>query len=195
MSEDDEWTPRQAQSLRGVWDDLRGDDATRCMAPDGRGGWCGRKLAEHTVGQRRRCVARVSRAAREAFMSGVRYYRVDEEAEEADGLRDVAKTVGIRFTSAEEPFLVAVDGDEVVGGVAVAQYDADDEWVFSVVVLPGYQGGGVGAELIRRTVAAARGEDVGRLVGDVVNDRLRPHLRRLGFRDVPGGRRVELVLP
>lgn len=191
MSEEDEWTPRQAQTLRGVWDDLRGDDATRCMSPDGRGGWCGRKLAEHTVGQRRRCVARVSEAAREAFMSGVRYYRIDGDEEETD-LYDVAKTVGIRFTRAEEPFLVAVDGDEVVGGVAVAQYA--DEWVFSVVVLPGYQGGGVGAELIRRTVAAARGEDVGRLVGDVVNDRLRPHLRKLGFRDVPGGRRVELVL-
>lgn len=125
----------------------------------------------------------------------VGYWRIGEDDDEAAALLDVAKVCGIRFSRAEEPFLVAVDDEDgVVGGAAVSSNAYDDEWVFSVVVLPRYQGRGVGREIIRRVVAAARAEDTERLVGDVVNDRLRPHLRRLGFRDVPGTRLVELVL-
>ena len=124
----------------------------------------------------------------------INYWRVNGEDDEAGGLYDVVKTVGIRFNRQEEPFLVAIDADEVVGGAAVAQYDADGEWIFSVVVLPKYQGRGVGSELIRRVVDAARREDVKKVVGDVVNDHLRPYLKRLGFRDIPGTRLVELTL-
>lgn len=128
-------------------------------------------------------------------MSGVQYVRLDPEDEEASALYDVAKVVGIRFSRAEEPFMAAIDDDgRVVGGTAVASYE-DEGWSFSVVVLPGSQGRGVGAELIREVVRAARAEDVRQVSANVVNERLRPHLRRLGFVDDPVHRgRMDLNL-
>lgn len=131
----------------------------------------------------------------------MRYTHVDGDEVTGEELFDVGKVVGIRINSREEPYIVAYDGDEVVGGLASAQYTGErgDEWHFTVVVLPKAQSRGVGRELIRRYIAEARSCDAAVVSADVVNPRLRAYLRRLGFEEVPAGatsngREMELVL-
>lgn len=131
----------------------------------------------------------------------MRYAFADGDEVTGEELFDVAKAVGIRIHNQEEPHIVALDDDEVVGGVASSRYTSErgDEWHFTVVVLPRAQSGGVGRELIRRFIADARSNDAAVVSADVVNPRLRAYLKRLGFEEVPAGptsngREMELVL-
>lgn len=114
---------------------------------------------------------------------------VDGESDEAGDFYEVFDAAGIHLNRCEEPFLAALDGDEVVGGVALDQGDGC-WWSFSVAVRPGRQGDGVGKALIRRLLAEARAADseVERVEADVVNARLRTYLRSLGFCEEPGSR-------
>lgn len=94
-----------------------------------------------------------------------------------------------RFTTVDHvnrQALVAFDGDDLV---AVGRYDrlaSGTEAEVAFVVQDGYQGQGIGTELLRRLAAAAREQGIGRLVADTMidNRHMLDVFRHAGFREV-----------
>jgi putative acetyltransferase len=83
-------------------------------------------------------------------------------------------------------FLVALDGEELIGTAAIRQLDATTAELRRMWLLEPYQGRGIGYRLWRELLAFARAKGYRRvrLTTDDENDRARVFYRRLGFYEI-----------
>lgn len=113
------------------------------------------------------------------------YIDPEEEWELAGKVEQISNMVGIHFMRNKDVRIIAMVGDEVVGGVADVVYDDDGNqtYDFDVVVHPKWQGPSkIGFKLIDAAIENAKSLDAHVIKTWVVNSRLLPIMvNKYGF--------------
>jgi GNAT superfamily N-acetyltransferase len=104
------------------------------------------------------------------------------------GFDEELATLPGKYASPDGRLLVASDGVAAVGCIGLRRIDATTGEVKRLYVRPGARGHGLGGELARRVIAAAREIGYRRLVLDTLEPmaEARRLYGSLGFREIPG---------